>query len=313
MTDLLLILAGIALLYFGGERLIDDASEVARGAGMSPLVVGLTVVAFATSSPELAASLAAAFEGTPEMAVGNVIGSNIANFGLILGVTALLVPLRAQARFFVRELPVLLAASVAAIAVLVDGRIGRIEAALLLAGVAAFVTWLLREPPAEARPVEEEYEEEYGEAPKRMWVAVLGVGLGIALLVLGARLLVHGAVGIARDVGISERVIGLTVVALGTSLPELAGSLAAALKSKPDIALGNLIGSNVFNLLFILGATAAVHPLAVDPGDALVDLSVMLGFTIIAWPFLRSGLTIGRLEGATLLLGYGVYVEWLFA
>lgn len=313
MADLLLILAGTALLYFGGDRLIDHASHVARGLGMSPLVVGLTVVAFATSSPELAASLAAALTGTPEVAFGNVVGSNIANLGLILGITAIVRPLLGSARFLRRELPFLLAASVGAVAIVLDGRIGRIEAAILLVAITLYVWWLLREPLAEAKRVEQEFSDEYGEAPKRLWVAVVGIVIAVGLLVVGARVLVHGAVGLARDAGISERVIGLTVVALGTSLPELAGSVAAVLKREADIALGNLVGSNVFNLLLILGTTALVRPLAVERAGALIDLGVMLGFTIVIWPFLWSHLRIGRIEGSVLLLGYAVYLATLFA
>lgn len=313
MTDVLLILAGAALLYAGGERLIDDASEIARHLGMSPLVVGLTVVAFATSSPELAASLAAALTGTPDVAFGNVVGSNIANLGLILGATAIVSPLLASGRFLYRELPFLLGASVASIAIVLDGRIGRIDATILLLGIGFFLWWLLRERPAEPRAVEAEFDAEYDRPSSALWKSVVGVVIAVALLVLGARLLVHGAVGIARDAGVSERVIGLTVVALGTSLPELAGSIAATLKREPDIALGNLIGSNVFNLLFILGATAMVHPLSVEPFVAMIDLAVMLGFTVVVWPFLWSRLRIGRLEGAVLMLGYAVYVAALFA
>lgn len=313
MTEVLLILAGAALLYVGGERLIDDASEIARHLGMSPLVVGLTVVAFATSSPELAASLAAALTGTPDVAFGNVVGSNIANLGLILGVTAIISPLLAGGRFLYRELPFLLAASVGSIGVVLDGRIGRIDATILLLGIVFYLWWLLRERPAEAEAVEAEFQAEYARPPKALWKSALGVAIAVALLVLGARLLVHGSVGIARVAGVSERVIGLTVVALGTSLPELAGSIAATLKGKPDIALGNLIGSNVFNLLFILGATAMVQPLIVDPVGALVDLAVMLGFTVVVWPFLWSRLRIGRMEGSVLVLGYVVYMASLFA
>lgn len=312
MTAFLFILAGVALLYFGGERLIDDASEIAGSLGMSPIVVGLTVVAFGTSSPELAASLAAALTGTPEVAFGNVVGSNIANLGLILGLTALVSPLLAAARFLVRELPFLLAASVGSVAVVLDGTVGRIDAVILLLGIGLYLWWLLHEGFPEAQTVMAEFEDEYGHPAKALWKSVLGVAVAVVLLVLGARLLVHGAVEIARDAGISERVIGLTVVALGTSLPELAGSLAATIKGKADIALGNLIGSNVFNLLFILGTTALVQPLAVERSAALVDLAVMLGFTIVVWPFLWSHLRIGRLEGATLLLGYVVYMGSLF-
>lgn len=312
MTELLLILAGIALLYFGGERLIDDASEIAARLGMSPVVVGLTVVAFATSSPELAASLAAALTGTPDVAFGNVVGSNIANLGLILGVTALVSPLLASARFLVRELPFLLIASIATVAVVLDGAVGRIDATILLMGIAFYLWWLLRKLTAEDQMVEAEFAAEYGEPSRGLWRSVLGVAIAIGLLVVGARLLVLGAVGIAREMGISERVIGLTIVALGTSLPELSGSLAATLKGKADIALGNLIGSNVFNLLFILGTTALVEPLVVDRFGALVDLAVMLGFTVVVWPFLWSRLRIGRIEGATLLLGYIVYMGALF-
>lgn len=312
MWDAALLIAGAALLYVGGDQLVDGSVNLARALGMAPMVIGLTVVAFGTSAPELAATLVAAFRGNPEIAFGNVVGSNIANLGLILGIAALFRPLEANALFLWREVPVMLLAGVLMTVFMWDGAIGRVAGFCLLVLIVPYLGYLLLKDRRESARVRAEFREEFGdgERPSTGW-ALLRVVLGIALLVLGARALVEGAVGMARLLGVSERVIGLTVVAAGTSLPELASAIAAALKREGDILLGNIIGSNVFNTLVIFGSTALASPVIVPAMGARGDLLVMLGFSLMIWPFLRLDYRVRRWEGAVLLLGYAVYIGWL--
>jgi cation:H+ antiporter len=288
-VDILLVLAGIVMLYLGGEALVRGAVALARTLGWSPLVIGLTVVSFGTSSPELASTLAASLNGAPEVAFGNVVGSNIANIGLILGLTALIWPLTTTARFLKREVPFMLLSSALLFPVVADGLISRLEGASLFALLVAFLVYLMRR--------------------ERELLLVL---LGIVLLMGGAHLLVTGGVAIARVIGVSERVIGLTLVAFGTSLPELAASLVAGLKREGDIVLGNVIGSNIFNVLCILGITPMVSPLVVDASAVWLDLTAMLILTLLLWPILASHLKLERWEGFLLLAFYGMYIGWLF-
>ncbi len=308
--SVLYIVGGIALLYLGGERLVASAARLARGLGISPMAIGLTVVAFGTSSPELLTTLAAAFRGNPGIAVGNVVGSNISNIGLILGLTVVMAPIRTNALFIKRELPFMIGVAILPAPFLLDGMLGRIEGLVLLGLLAAYVWFLLRG--GEAPDIEEEFAREYGAAAGPAWRNWLGVALGLAVLVFGAHLLVTGATGVARSLGIPDLVIGLTVVAIGTSLPELATSIVAAVKGEPDIALGNIVGSNIFNVLCILGTTALIRPLAMPFDAVAVDLIVMIGFSALALPFLLTGLRLGRLEGAALLGLYAAYAASLF-
>jgi len=306
------VILGVALLYFGGELLVRHAVALARRIGMSPLVVGLTVVAFGTSAPELAATLAAALGGNPQVAYGNVVGSNIANLSLVLGLAALVHPLRTKARFIRREMPFLLVVSLVLYFVIADGWIGRVEGILLFAGLLAYLTYLLREK-EEVPDVEAEFAAEYARSGPAPWISLFGVAAGVALLTAGASALVEGAATLARAWGVSDRVVGLTVVALGTSLPELASALVAARKGESELVLGNLVGSNIFNVFAILGITAMVRPIQPDGPGIVIDLSVMLGLVLLAWPFLHTGLRLGRREGAVLLAVYLVYVRYLFA
>ena len=305
------IALGVVLLYGGGELLLRHSVALARRFGISPLVVGLTIVAFGTSAPELAATLAAALRGNPQVAYGNVIGSNIANLSLVLGLAALVRPLFTRARFIRREMPFLFFVSAALFVVVGDGLVSRFEGGLLVLGLAVYLVYLLRsgdEPPA----VEAEFAAEYGRADSSLLLSLLGLAAGIALLSVGASTLVEGAATLARAWGVADRVIGLTVVALGTSLPELASALVAARKGESDILLGNLIGSNVFNSLGILGLTALVRPIRPDGPAVMLDLEVMLGLVLLAWPMLYTGLRLGRREGTVLLVVYLVYVAYLF-
>ena len=304
--SVLYVLLGVVLLYLGGEWLIKNAVRLAKSLGLSSMVIGLTVVAFGTSSPELAATMVAAVTGAPAIAIGNVIGSNIANIGLILGLAAILYPLQAKLVFLRREIPIMIGVSGLLFVVVWGGLIGRVEGLLLLAGLAAYLWYLLRN---DELPAEELHE---SEAPGPTWRAVLGAAAGIGLLVLGAQALVTGAVEIALVLGVSERVIGLTVVALGTSLPELASSVVAALRRQGDLILGNIIGSNVFNILAILGTTALVHPIPVAVAAIRIDLWVMFGLSLLVLPLMLPRYRLGRRGGALLLGLYAAYIGYLY-
>lgn len=309
--DLFLVILGAALLYLGGEVLVKNATRLARAMGVSPLTVGLTVVAFCTSSPELATTLAAALEGSPNTALGNVIGSNSANLGLILGLTALLYPLRTRVRFLRREVPFMVGTGVLLLLLVVSDMLGRLSGALLLSLLGLYLLVLLQSgnrAEAEDEPSGEENEA----GAVKTWRALAGVALGIGLLVGGAHALIEGAVSLAHAFDVPERVIGLTLVALGGSLPELAGSLVAAFKREGDLILGNLIGSNVFNILFVLGVTIAARPLTVSMEAFLPDLLVMLGLSLLILLFLLTGHRLGRREALILFGAYAAYVVLLF-
>ncbi len=309
--DFLLVIVGASLLYLGGELLVKNATRLARVMGVSQLTIGLTVVAFCTSSPELATTLAAALEGSPDTALGNVVGSNSANLGLVLGLTALLYPLRTRVRFLQREVPFMIGTGALLLFLLGSGMLDRLSGALLLSLLGLYLLVLLRS--SDHAEAEDEPAAGKNEArTAKTWKALASVILGIGLLVGGAHILIEGAVSLAQAFNISERVIGLTLVTLGGSLPELAGSLVAAFKREGDIILGNLIGSNVFNILFVLGATTVLRPLAVSTEAFLPDLLVMLGLSFLVLPFLVTGRRLGRREGLVLFGAYAAYVVFLF-
>ena len=312
MTLAILYLAlGLVLLYYGAEALVRGSSSLALRLGLSPLVIGLTVVAFGTSSPELVVSLKAGLTGQGNIGVGNVVGSNICNLGLILGLCALVTPVATTSQIVRMDIPIMIAVTAFAIFLLSNGTLTRTEGTLLATLLLAYVIFsirLARRQPADALGAE------FGEAVKvskrGLAVDLLMVAGGLVLLIFGARFLVDGAVIIARAFGWSEALIGLTVIAIGTSLPELATSLVAAVKKEAYIALGNIVGSNIFNLLGILGITAMVTPLA-ESGISLIDYAVMAVFALVLWPMAYHQKRITRLEGAILLAGYATYVSWL--
>jgi len=314
-VNLLLVLVGIVALYGGGDLLVRHASRLARLLGVSPMAVGLTVVAFGTSAPELAATLVAAWRGEPELALANVVGSNIANVGLILGLTALAYPLVAGGTFLRREVAWLLAVTVVSLPLLFDGLLSRPEGLLLWAGLALFIVVALRTgalPPAAAEVAAEV--PAAGSGRRGLGLSALMLVVGVGLLAVGAQALVQGATALALTWGIPQRVIGLTLVAVGTSLPELASSLVAALRRETDIILGNVIGSNLFNLLAVLGTAAVVQPIAVAPDGLRLDLWIMLAFSVALVPLLLWGRDrLGRRGGGALLVAYLVYAGWLFA
>lgn len=308
------LVAGFALLMVGGDVVVRGAVSVARRLGISPLIIGLTLVGFGTSTPELVASIQAALAGSPGIAIGNIVGSNIANLLLVLGVTAAIMPIACDPAAFRRDGAMLIAATLLGSGLLLFGAVGRLSGLILLAVLAAYVVgtyWLERRRNDAAAQLHGREADSVESVSDRLWVALLVSLVGMAMIMLGARLLVDAAIALARIAQVSEAVIGVTVVALGTSLPELATSAVAAWRRQLDVALGNLVGSNIFNIIGILGATALVHPLIVPPEILRLDLWVMLAATLVLIPIARTGWRICRLEGWLLMSGYLAYVGWL--
>ena len=323
LVSLLYLAAGLGLLYVGGESLVKGAAGLALRFGLTPLAVGLTVVAFGTSAPELAVCLGAAFQGQGDLALGNVVGSNIGNVGLILGLTALIRPVAVHLQVLRFDLPLLAAVSIGFVLTVLDGRLGRIEGAVLVAGLVLYVATVLRLSRRETRAVRAEFEagiaaEVAADVPEttagRVWVLALMVAAGVGLLVLGGQAFVEGSVRFAERLGVPKAVIALTLVAVGTSLPELATGLVAAARGQGDIAVGNVVGSNLFNILSIAGLTGLIRPIAA-PGLTPVDLGAMLLFSLALFPLIYVGgrQRVGRREGALLLAAYACYVGWLAA
>jgi cation:H+ antiporter len=309
---IVLALVGLALLYFGGEWLIRGASALALRLGISSLAIGLTVVAFGTSAPELVVSVDAALSGANDVSVGNVVGSNIANIALILGLAALLRPAKVEAKIVRIDAPIMILVSFALLAVMADGRASRLEGCLLLVGLMAYTGFTFWEASRESDPVREEFASAAPELRASASASGLLVIAGLACLVIGGHLLVTAAVGLARILGMSQASIGLTIVAIGTSLPEFATSVMASLRGQGDIAVGNVVGSNIFNILGILGLTAVIHPLE-RGAITWLDLGAMLGLACVLGVLLLTRLQLGRAEGAFLLAGFVAYTSWLLA
>lgn len=319
----LLFLGGLALLYGGAEALVAGAVRLARAVGLGPLVIGLTVVAFGTSAPELVVSVLAAVAGTPDLAVGNVVGSNIANIALILALAAVFSPLRVESRVVAREIPLVIVVSAAFLLMMLDGRVGRVDGALLLTGFVGYlgaVLWAARRTRApdaagdRPGPVPHPLPGALPNGPGgRPWAAVLLILVGLGTLLAGAHLLIESSVWFARRVGISDLVIGLTLVAVGTSLPELATSAIAAIRGQADLAVGNVVGSNLFNLLAILGSAALVRPLPAAPELLTFQGPVMLGAAALLLPLAWTRFELQRWEGALLLVGYAGFLGALVA
>jgi cation:H+ antiporter len=315
-TDLLLLVLSIAVLVTGAEILVRGATRLALRIGISPFVVGLTVVGFGTSAPELAASIASARSGHAEIAVGNVIGSNIMNVALVLGLTAMIMPIPVSRTVVQREVGITLAASFVPYAALLNGGlIGRGLGAAMVASLGVFLGWTFLESRRDpSLPIEVEEPETPRHSGLLRTVADLGlVAFGIAMLVFGAGMLVDSASAIARTLGVSELVIGLTIVAGGTSAPELATSLVAVWRGRSDLGVGNILGSCVFNLLGILGITAIVTPIEVPREVFIFDLPIMILTAVACLPIMFTGHRINRWEGVLLTAGFVVYTVMLFA
>ena len=306
VLDILYIIIGVTLVLVGADRLTEGASALARRFGVPEIVIGLTIVACGTSMPEFFVSLMSALNGTPDMAVGNVVGSNIMNTMLSVGCAAMVAPMVISPSTVKKDIPFSVGASILLVLLAIDSTVGRIDGIILLVGFAVFMAYTLwqakREKTESADTVR----------LQNPWLSVLYIVLGLAGLVFGSNLFVDSASSVAAELGVSESVIGLTIVAGGTSLPELATSVVAARKGQSAIAIGNVIGSNVFNILLILGATATISPLQME-GITLVDIGVMLGSITLVWLFSFTRYTVERWEGAVLVLGYGAYLAWLLS
>lgn len=315
----LFLLAGIAILTGGAELLVRGASRLAAAAHISPLVIGLTIVAYGTSAPELAVSVQSALNGQADIALGNVVGSNIFNVLFILGVSALIVPLVVQQKLVWLDVPIMIAVSFAALLMGIDGRIGRVDGFILVTGAIGYTTWSIVQSRRETKAVLREYAQEFGDTaapPVRgagipMQIVFLAVGL--VLLVFGARLFLNAAVDIARNLGLSDLVIGLTIVAAGTSLPEVATSVVAAFRGERDIAVGNVVGSNIFNIVMVLGITSVISANGVAVADAALrfDIPVMIAVALACFPLFFTGHVISRWEGMIFLAYYVAYTGFI--
>jgi cation:H+ antiporter len=303
------VAVGLFLLAVAAEVLVQGAASLSRRFGLSPLVIGLTVVSIGTSLPELVVSVEAALAGSGGLALGNVVGSNIANIALILGIAALIAPIAVQAQVVRMDAPLLVVVSVGFIGLVWDGGLSRGNGVVLTAGILAYVFYTLHMAQRASPGVQEEADVVL---PSQHSVLVDGglIAVGIAGLLGGAHFLVTGAIDVAAALGISPVVIGLTVVAVGTSLPELATSVVAAWRGQGDIAVGNALGSSIFNLLGILGVTVLIHPLS-TASLGWVELGIMVGLAVVVVPFLRTSYTLSRVEGGVLLLSYFGYVVYL--
>jgi len=316
MLSAIAVIGGFALLVWAADRFIAGAAASARNLGVSPLIVGLTIVGFGTSAPEMLVSAIAAWEGSPGVGIGNAIGSNITNIGLVLGVTALIQPLAVRSDTLKREFPILFVIMMLVLVLSLDAELSFVDGLILLGGLAVMLYWLislgLRSRGRD--PIIAEFAEEI---PSDMssGIALIWLIVGLAFLLLGSRAVVWGAVDIAKAFGISDLVIGLTVVAIGTSLPELAASVTSAVKKEHDIAIGNVLGSNMFNMLAVLGMPAVIHPGKLAPEVLTRDLPVMIAMSValfaMSYGFGRQG-SINRAEGGTLLIGYLTYIVWLY-
>ncbi len=313
---LLAVLAGLAVLVWSADKFIDGSAAVARHFALPPLLIGVVIIGFGTSAPELAVSVLSAMEGSPGIALGNAYGSNIANIALILGLTALISPIVVQSQILRKELPVLTAITLLAFVLVWDLYISRIDAFILLAVFAGLMAWSIREGIRDGQDaLSKETEAELDSHPMTIGRACLWLAVGLVLLIASSRLLVWGAVTIAEGLGVSELVIGLTVVAVGTSLPELASCIAAARKNEHDLAIGNILGSNLFNTLAVVGLAGAIHPMGTEPAVLHRDMVVMgaLTLALFALGYGRQGQPgkISRRGGALLLLCFVGYTAWL--
>lgn len=305
------LICGFIMLAAGAELMVSSSSRIAIRLGVSPLIVGLTLVAFGTSAPELAVSIQSTTSGSSALALGNIIGSNIANIGLILGITALISPIRIERQLVKKQIPLMIAASLLMGFLLLDDRLDYSDGLFLTSGLLAFLIYSYRQAGSEFESQELTIHPARAiEAAGQTSVNMLLIVVGITLLVFGSRVFVDNAVTLARLIGISEAVIGLTLVAVGTSIPELVTSLVAAFRHQTDIAIGNIIGSNLFNILGVLGITAIIGTIYGDQ-FAVADFIIMILFSFILLPFAWTNLSLSRMEGLFLLAGYFVYLVFV--
>ncbi len=318
LVSILWLILGIALLVGGAEVMIRGATELARRLGVPTFIIGLTVVAFGTSMPEMATGVGAVLKGQSDLIVGTVIGSNIANIGLVLGLAAVIKPARVRGGVVRREVPMLIIVSLALVATLFGGSVSRPEAVLLVIGFAAFIAWTLYasrhlDPEDSALVVEAEDEQAEGKPPMSVGLSLVLVGIGLGGMVIGSDRAVLGATDLASAMGVPAFIIGLTMVALGTSLPEVVTTVMAALKGHSDLAVGNVLGSNIFNVLCVVGVSGLIGELQVPDIAIQRDAWVMLGLTLVLLPIMVTQFTVSRIEGCVLLAVYAVYVGLVVA
>ena len=315
LEQVLMFVLGLVVLVVGADVMVRGASRLAVSFGVSPLVVGLTVVAFGTSAPEMAVSVGSALAGTPDLAIGNVVGSNIANVLLILGISALITPLLVDEQIIRQEIPIMIGASALLVVMALDGNIGLLESIVLFALVIAYTVFLVIQSRRASKAVQDEFETGIPTSTwDSHWAVQIGlIAAGLVMLVVGADWLVDAAVAFARAFGVSDLVIGLTVVAVGTSMPEIATSIVAAMRGQRDIAVGNVVGSNVFNILAVLGAAGIASGVGLPVSEAArnFDLWVMLAVAFACLPIMITGREIARWEGVVFLAYYAAYTAWL--
>ena len=315
LEQVLMFVLGLVVLVVGADVMVRGASRLAVSFGVSPLVVGLTVVAFGTSAPEMAVSVGSALAGSPDLAIGNVVGSNIANVLLILGISALITPLLVDEQIIRQEIPIMIGASALLVVMALDGNIGVLESIVLFALVIAYTVFLVIQSRRASKAVQDEFETGIPTSTwDSHWAVQIGlIAAGLAMLVVGADWLVDAAVAFARAFGVSDLVIGLTVVAVGTSMPEIATSIVAAMRGQRDIAVGNVVGSNVFNILAVLGAAGIASGAGLPVSEAArnFDLWVMLAVAFACLPIMITGREIARWEGVVFLAYYAAYTAWL--
>ncbi|MFK7758963.1 MAG: calcium/sodium antiporter [Phycisphaerales bacterium] len=308
IVSIVILLVGLTILIIGADALVRGSAQLAKHLGLSPFAIGVTVVAFGTSAPELFASIGAALQGQSQLAIGNVVGSNIANIALILGIAGLIMPISVDKRVRVFEVPIMVMLTIVTMVLLIDHQITRIEGALLFAGLIAYVFNIVR---THKEDIEQGLEEVAGNV-RPVWIDLLYIVGGIVGLGLGARVLVLGATDLALGLGISSGIIGTTIVAFGTSVPELAATVRAAVNKQADMAVGNIVGSNVFNLLSVLGVTAIIHPLSMDVSmDWHVYFMLGIAMMFMIWILVRP--VIAKLMGVVLLVCYLGYVVLAYA
>ncbi|MCO4810655.1 MAG: calcium/sodium antiporter [Gammaproteobacteria bacterium] len=317
LANITFVVAGLILLIWGADRFVHGAAAAARNLGVAPLLIGLTVVALATSAPEILVSVVAALDDQPGLAYGNAIGSNIVNIGLVLGVTAMIRPIKLESATLRREMPALLAVSLLTVSLFLDQFLSQIDGVVMLTGLVIVMIWLARLGMRSAAndPIKIDYEAEIP-SDVSMPMAIIWLAIGLAILLVGAQMLEYGAVEIAEALGVSEVVIGVTIVAFGTSLPELAVSLASALKGEYGLAIGNIVGSNIFNLLAVIGVAATIAPSALAPSVLSLHIFVMVGFTLLlfAMTYDYDGKAeLSRLEGVGLFIAYVAYNSYVIA
>lgn len=316
ILPILAIILGIVLLLWSADRFVDGAAAVAGHIGLPSLVIGMVIVGFGTSAPEIVVSIMAALDGNPDLALGNALGSNIYNVGLIIGVTALIIPIAVHSTIIRRELPLLFLFGVVAGALFWNGQLGRLESLLLLMGFFALMGWTIWTAlRGKDDPLAAETEQELSSHAMTLGRAILWLVVGLALLLVSSRMLVWGAVSVASALGVSDLIIGLTIVALGTSLPELASSIAAVRKGEHDIAIGNVVGSCMFNLLAVVGIAGVIAPMEALSAEIMlrdwpVMMAMVVGLFVMGYGFRGEG-RINRIEASVLLLGLVVYNGWL--